>query len=333
MPSSNSAPPTQGHLQDEIDLRELLLALWNKKRVLAASAVSGLVLASIYAFLIAKPSYESTALLLPTQTVSTDQLGAAAALLGKKPTGGVDMDLYQGLLTSRKVLRKLLNAPITNLSDTGNGKVEPLHTTLGLSMNKPLAVDDALQVLEKSIKVESKESGAGGILVVKFKSTAPWLSQQIGNHVLAIGQEELRLVRIQRSSVIMERLDVAVAQARDEWDQASVALTQYKVRNRSIVVPEQMLELSRLETERSAKEQKYLLARKEYELQQLEKSKAAPPMMVFDEADLPVRKSKPRKLVILAAGLFLGLFGGIGGVLGWKMLFEGAAAPRPNTAG
>lgn len=300
-----------------------MLMLWQNKMAIVGAGIAGLVLASILAFFVIKPTYESTALLLPTQTVSQDQLGAAAALLGKKQAGGVDLELYQSLLTSRKVLRKLLDAPFTNLSDTGNGRIQPLHAVLGLDMGKAISVRETIDGLAKSIKVESKESGAGGILVIKFQSRAPWLSQQIGNNVLEIGQEELRLVRIQRSSVILERLDAAADQARQEWDQANIKLTDYKIRNRSIMVPEQILELSRLEMEKSAKEQKYLLARKEYEFQMLDKSKAAPPMMVFDEADLPVRKSKPRKMVVMVIGLFLGLVAGTGGVLAWKLLLEG----------
>jgi hypothetical protein len=265
--------------------------------------------------------------LLPTQAPAADQLGAAAALLGKKSAGSGDVDLYQSLLTSRTVIHKLLLAPIHNESDTGNGRIEPLFHILGVDTSKPIKMDFMVDGLAKSISVGSKESGAGGILEIKFSAGTPWLAQQIGSAVLEIGQEELRLVRIERSEVILSRLSLAVAQAKGEWDSTSRIVTWYKDRNRSILLPEQALELSRREMERQVEEQKYLLARKEYESQVLEKVKAAPPMMILDPPNLPSHKSKPKRSLILAAGLIAGLIGSCVGVLGWNALVLKSGKP------
>lgn len=303
---------------DEIDLRELFLTLWDKRRLIALSSAATLAISAFYAFAVAKPVFESSALLLPTQTATSSDLGAAAALLGGKKSGSADVDLYQSLLTSRTVIHKLLQTPFKNLSDTGKGRIQPLYQIMGIDTVKPGMLDRAVEGMAKSVTVGSKESGAGGILEIKFSAGAPWLAQQIGNKLLEIGQEELRLVRIERSDVILSRLNVAVAQAKSEWDSTARTLTWYKDRNRSISLPEQMLELSRLEMEKSAKEQKYLLARKEYEGQMLERAKAAPPMMILDPADLPSHKSKPKRSLILALGLMVGAMGSCVGILGWK---------------
>lgn len=301
-------PPLSNN--DEIDLLELFQTLWTGRLLIAGASAGALALATVYAFLIAKPTFESSALLLPTQTsaVSAD-LGAAAALLGGKKGGSADVDLYQSLLTSRTVIHKLLKAPIQNLSDTGRGRTQPLFQILGLDTTKPNLVENATNSLAKAVTVGSKESGAGGILEITFAAGSPWLAQQIGNSLLDIGQEELRLVRIERSNVVLSRLGIAVAQAHSEWDSTARSLTLYKDRNRSISLPEQILELSRLEMEKSTKEQKYLLARKEYESQMLERAKAAPPMMVLDPASLPTHKSKPKRLFILILGLAAGFSG------------------------
>lgn len=295
---------------DEIDLFELTIALWSRRMFIVLVTAASLAFATFYAFVMAKPVFESSALLLPTQTTSSStDFGAAAALLGGKKNGSADVDLYQSLLTSRTVLNKLLYAPVRNLSDTGMGRKEPLLRILKIDTTKPGAISDAIKGLAKAVTVGSKESGAGGILEVKFNAGSPWLAQQIGNSLLVIGQEELRLVRIERFDMIMVRLRVATDQARAEWDSTARALAWYKDRNRSISLPEQMLEMSRLEMEKSAKEQKYLLARKELESQMLEKARAAPPMMLLDSAYLPDRKSKPKRSLIMLMGL---LMGGIG---------------------
>jgi uncharacterized protein involved in exopolysaccharide biosynthesis len=297
-------------INDEIDLRDLLSALRSGIRVIVVGTLASLAVAATYAYGIAKPDYTSMALLLPTESgSSTPDLGSAALFLGAKKSGSADVDLYQSLLTSRTVIHKLLRTHMLDLSDTGKGRKVPLSELLGLDTTDPIMVERAVTGLSNAITVDSKASGAGGILEVKVVTRAPWLSQQVCNTVLDIGQEELRLVRIERSEVTVSRLAVAVQLARGEWDSAASVLAWYKDRNRSITLPEQMLDLSRLEIEKSAKEQKYLLARKELEGQLLEKAKAAPPMMILDPADLPAYKSGPRRSLIMALALLLGLTG------------------------
>jgi hypothetical protein len=179
---------------------------------------------------------------------------------------------------------------------------------LKIDSESPKEIDAFVKGISKSIVVGSKDNSTSGILEIKFRAGAPWLAQQIGTTILDIGQEELRLVRINRSSIILNRLSIAVAQSRNEWDTTTQAFTLYKDRNRSILLPEQQLELSRLEMEKSAKEQKYLLARKEYEIQLLEQAKAAPPMMILDPANLPYRMISPKRKIIISIGLFASLF-------------------------
>lgn len=315
-----------GRLEEEIDLRDLFHTLWGKRGIIALVAIGSLALSAVYAFLIAKPVFESSALLLPTQTANPDQFGAAAALLGKKATGSADVDLYQSLLTSRTVIHKMLNAPFRDLSDTGQGRIEPLFRILKLDTNNPLAVERATEGLANSVTVGSKESGAGGILEIRFAAGAPWLAQEIGQTLLEIGQEELRSVRAERSETVLPRLARIVAQTKAEWDSSARVLTGYKDRNRSIILPEQMLEISRLQMEQQVREQKYMLARKEYETQVLEREKAAPPMMILDPANLPARKVQPHRSLILVIGLIAGLVGSSVGIIWWKAIFSSGSS-------
>jgi uncharacterized protein involved in exopolysaccharide biosynthesis len=308
---------------DEIDLREIFYALCRSYRLIALSTTVAIALSAFYAFLVVKPVFVSSALLLPTQTSSSStDLGAATALLGGKKGGAAGVDLYQSLLTSRTVIHKLLQTPINNLSDTGMGRAEPLYRVLGVDTAKPINLDLVIQGLAKSVMVDSKESGAGGILEIKFSASSPWLAQQIGNTLLSIGQDELRKVRIERSDVILTRLDGAVRQSRGEWDSAASALSWYKDRNRSITLQSQFLEMARLEMEKSTKESKYLLARKEYETLVLDREKAAPPMMILDPANLPVHKSKPKRSLILLMGMFFGFSVSCIAVLGRNALMR-----------
>jgi uncharacterized protein involved in exopolysaccharide biosynthesis len=304
--------------EEEFDLRVIFQTLWKKRSTIALTSLVTLSVAAIYAFYIATPIFESSALLLPTQATTPDALGSAAALLGKKPSTSGDLDLYQSLLNSRTVIHKLLMTTVSNRSDTAKGAMEPLFRVLQIDTSLPLEMEMATYKLSNEISVGSKASGEGGILEVRISSTQPWLAQEIGNSVLAIGQEELRQIRIERAEVILPRLALVVSQAQAEWDSAARNLTSYQDRNRSISLPEQLLTVSRLEIEKEAEEQKYLLVRKEYEMQLLERSKATPPMMILDPANLPAKKSKPQRSAILVAGLMLGIIGSSFSILGWN---------------
>lgn len=313
--------PSGSPAEAQVDVLEMTRTLWEHRKIISLISLGTLLLAACYAFLIAKPIYKSTALLIPTQAPSLDQLGGAAALLGKKGGASADVELYQSLLTSRTVIRKLLLAPIQNHADTAKGRTEPVFQVMAIDTNNKALTQDAMAKLASSIDVNAKETGEGGILEVTISSEAPWLSQQIGNSVLEIGQEQIRTIRIERSSTILARLKIAAHEAQTEWDSSTSRLTWYKARNRSAMLPEQLLEISRLDMERLTKEQKYLMARREFESQQLERAKAAPPMLILDSADLPARKSKPKRVLILALGLAAGFFCGCVGVLVWSTLF------------
>lgn len=303
----------------DFDLREMFMLLWKSRHKLVLSALFGGVLACIYAFAIVKPVYESSALLLPTDPPKDEQLGAAAALLGKKVNALGDVALYQSLLTSRQVMHKLLSSKITNGDDSAKGKIEPLYEVLMLDTAKPEEMENVINSLGKLVLVESRKSSTGmggGIVEITVSSHAPWLAQQICERLIRIGQEELRSVQIERGKTIGERLTLANELARREWDSTAVKLTVFKDRNRSILLPDQMLTLLRLEMEKQAKEQKYLMARKELELQELELEKTAPPMMILDPANLPAKMVRPKRMMILVLGVMAGFFIAMGFVLG-----------------
>lgn len=319
MPDSQAQAQTPSVLltDDEFDLRMIFHTLWYRRWLILVASCASLSMATIYVFFIATPQFVSSALLLPTQSSTQDALGSAAAFFGKKSSSNGDLELYQSLLNSRTVIHKLILSNVCNRSDTAQGKIEPLFKVLSIDTSSNLEMDMATYKLSNAISVGSKATGEGGILEVRITSTQPWLAQEIGNSVLAIGQEELRQIRMDRAELILPRLAEVVKQAQAEWDTAARMLTWYRDRNRSISLPDQLLTISRMEIEKQAKEQKYLLVRKEYEMQMLERSKAAPPMMILDPASLPSKKSKPKRTAILIGGLMAGLVGSSFSVLCW----------------
>ena len=326
--TSESAHFTQPQDEQDLDLREVIQSIISRKVFILLATLIATGAGGIYAYFVAKVQYTSSALLIPVQSSSPDQLGAAAALFGKKGSGNGDLDLYQSLLSSRTVMHKLVYQKISNLSDTGKGRLESIFSVFRVDTSDALALSNLMENLSSSISVGSMSSGASGILEVKISSSNPWLAKELGNSVLMIGQEELRQIRIERSEIITSRLGNVVEQAKAEWDSAAQNLSWFKDRNRSILLASQSLTQYRLEIEKQAKEQKYLLAKKEFELQLLEKEKATPPMMILDPANLPVKKSKPnRKAIIL-----LSLVGGVISSIGWILISKALSSYKIPSA-
>ncbi len=318
---------------DEIDLRELILALWQKKWWIIACTVLAAALAIVVAMR-APRVYESTVLLIPTSTdaSSSSTLGAAAALLGKKSGGTGDLDLYQGLMNSRTVIHQLLMTDVRDWSDSGRGRMLPLWRVMRVDLKKRGAMDMAARGLLKSIEVAPNGTGEGGIIEVKVSAGQPWLAQQIANIVVDLAQEEIRRVRSERYNIILSRLERASSGARSDWNASSQQLAGYQDVNRSITLPEQQLDVDRMSTEKQVRQDKYLLVRNTVEQMRVERAKAVPPMVVLDPADYPYVPAKPKRKLIVLAGMMLGFLGSCAGVLLWKAIFAPlpVTAPRPD---
>lgn len=308
----------------DIDFRAIVLELWSNRLVLLCSAFFGAIVAGSYATFVAKPVFESTVLLIPTEVPKEDQLGTAAALLSKRQTSLGDVSLYQTLLMSRQVINGLLHERIPNLSDSAGGRMEPVYRILNLDSAKAPVMEQAIKDLSRSVSVEAVRAtagtGSGGIVQVTVSASSPWLAQELATAILGISDEATLKIRVERNHSIGARLAIATDQARREWDSAAIRLSAYRDRNRSIVLADQILAQSRLEMDKQAKEQKYLMARKELEMLELETLKAAPPMLILDPANLPATKTRPKRSMMVVVGSILGLFGAMTFQLGRSFL-------------
>jgi LPS O-antigen subunit length determinant protein (WzzB/FepE family) len=303
---------------DAIDIKVILAQLIEGRLWIFLGVFLGGAVAIYQAFVVKKPVFESLALLIATESERKGgQFSEAAALFGESSDlFGGDAELYQSLLSSRTVMYRTLLTTFHDARDTATIHEKPLFQILNLDTANKSSMESELKTLSESIEVGTKEKRQTSILNVKGRAEYPWLAQQLTNVVLKNGQEELRRVRVERYDAIMERLSVAVNMARREWDSTAKNLAYYKDRNRSISLADQALELSRLELEKQAKEQKYFLARKELEQQQMNREKATPPMLILDSANFPAKQSGPKRVLIIVAGLMAGFVCGCASVLG-----------------
>lgn len=277
-----------------------ILEQWQR---IAVATIAGTLISLGYAFL-APIEYDSSVQLVPTETQSVSQLGTAAALLGKGAAPGLeDIDLYQTLLTSRKVLMQLSNTKFKVHEE--QTEQLPLWEIYEVDSSSRIEMFYFHKALEKKVLVNTLGLGVGGVIQVSVRAKSPLLAQNMANAIVLLGQNEIESVRRMRFEAVISKLANAANSAKREWDTSVSKLTEYREINRSSLLPFQQLDLARLEMERQVREQKYLLARREEEQQKLEREKAAPPAVILDAAFLPVKKSHPKRQLIVVLGFIL----------------------------
>jgi len=93
--------------------------------------------------------------------------------------------------------------------------------------------------------------------------------------------------------------------------------------------PEVGLKLAELTREVKIKEAVYELLNQQFYQAKIEEAKNTPTVQVLDEAQVPERRSRPRRLLFALTGLLVGLVGSIGRVL-WDTYREGLQEQRPE---
>ncbi|EHK2853223.1 LPS O-antigen length regulator [Vibrio parahaemolyticus] len=202
-------PPDQQQGDEEIDLRELFVALWKGKWVIIATTFIFAIGAVLYA--LSLPNiYKSDALLAPAESSNggglskmAGQLGGLAALAGVNLGAGESSqtDLAVQVMKSRQFVEAFINKhdlliPLMAAKDweLANNKLvideeiyndstgEWLRETKGLRGAKPTA-QEAYEVFQKEV-LSVSQNKESGLYMVSVKHYSPYIAQQWVNWLI-----------------------------------------------------------------------------------------------------------------------------------------------------
>ena len=145
---------------DEISLRELIEALLRQKKLIAVITAAAIALAGIYSFIILKPTYEASMLLMTSSTqlidkeLNTDSVGNLLDSITDIP--GMNVQTYQQQILSPEVLDKTIN-------DLGMGE------------------DYTIRTLANKISIENIKDTS--MIKIKMVSTEPDKASSIINSI------------------------------------------------------------------------------------------------------------------------------------------------------
>lgn len=263
------------NVSDEVDLKELFLALWAYKFLIAALSIFVSIAAGIYALRAEKVYTASTIFALGERTSSSGilgslggELGGLAALAGVKAGSGSEEALVERFRSRDFILEvatdlNLKNDELFN-SYNPNSQTPKWKASLKAVLGLQSATEDPVNMqiwsivssYEDLVSIEVTESGS---IKISVKHTAPQRAAQIANFlaskiILVLGQENEESVDKK-----LEYLSRTLADALQDLEKAQSALKQYSLENstqafESFAVGSVMLDEMRDQRETSAED-------------------------------------------------------------------------------
>ena len=319
------------HSNDEIDIIELFGKIFQKKMTIILIAVLLMVPGAIYSIL-STPMYKSEISIYPT----TDEGGVAGALSdiqGIASAFGFNMESGSGttfyipdVAMSRRISKEIVlrkwhseeyDKPVNLISyweidDNTKFTRRVKRWIKGLfpsdKTGDPQRKYTAAAVgeLEDRVSVIEEDSG---LIIINVLMEEPQVAADIANYYIQFIKtyiaEELEIQSRKYREFIEERLASAVV----ELSESEVVLTNFRKKHTMVLEPPDIqLERGRLRRNVEVNQQVYITLKQQFEIAKIEELKELPIINVLDIAEPAAEKSKPKRLLIIAASFILGLF-------------------------
>lgn len=352
--------------EQEIDLFEWACYLWKKRRLLLKSATLGGLVGWVIAFSMPK-EYATTVRLVPeTEDVSkkANNLGGLAAMAGinlSTATGAdaISPDLYPDVVKSIPFLLELFPVEV---SAPDRGDSLTLYTYLhdhqrqawwNYPLQAPFKAWGAIRQLFSSPEEKSEReidsfhltsSQANVInalqrrigvsvdkktfvITVSVQMQDPVISARLAEVVVGRLQEYITTYRTRKAKNDLEFTRTVFADARDAYYRAQQAYAAFEDSNRNIISASYRTEQERLKNEMTVTFNVYNTLAQKLEQDKLRVQERTPVFTVIEPPSVPLKAASPKKIIILAGCIFLGLAGAIA-YLFFRSLFGNVSPPE-----
>jgi uncharacterized protein involved in exopolysaccharide biosynthesis len=298
--------------EPEVSLVEMVAPLRRRWRLVVAVAL-GIALLTALVSLVLPSEYTARTTFTPesqtTSSVSNSLVGLAGQLGFAGTLGNsVSPDFFAELLNSRELLTSTLRTEFPDFRNP-DGPRRPLLDLLNIKgKNEALRVEDGIKYLHRRARAAVDRRTSIVALTVELKS-AP-LSAAVANRMIELlnkfNLEQRQSQSRERRRFTGERLKEADSALRNTETQ----LLRFMQANRTYESsPFLTYEANRLQRQVTIKQEAFLTLNNMYEEARIAEVRDTPVLTVIDTAVEPVRRSFPRRtLLVLVAGVFgLGL--------------------------
>lgn len=344
--------------EQEIDLLELALKLWNQKKKICLWCVIGAVIGIVVAFSIPR-EYTTDVKLAPelgSGQKATGGLGAMAAMVGISggQTGGdaVSPTLYPDVVNSVPFLVGLFNVPVEDIE--GDNKLtvreyveEDLRTPwwsviMGLPFkligllrssdetldsNKPTDTfrltkkeDAVVKALQARINasVDTKTS----VITISVMMQDPLISATLADTVVSRLQEYITDYRTNKARKDLEYAELLNNEAKDNYYKAQQRYADYLDRNNGVILHSAQTTRERLQNEATLAFNLYNQTSQQVQVAKAKVQENTPVYATVTPATVPMKPSAPRKVLILVGFVFLAFVASAAWILYGKPLME-----------
>lgn len=351
------------NMRKEIDIVEIILLLWSKRRRFVINCFIGGVLSIIIAFSIPK-QYTSTVVLAPESSSASSMpggIGALASMAGIN-IGGLSgsedalyPELYPQIVSSTPFLCELLNLRIeandgelqTTLYDyLVNHQKEPwwvkilgapgklLSHMLGkdtLDITPP-SLDENMVLTRRQFLTVSALDKKIAINVDKGNSVitldATMQDAKVAAYVVSVVSENLQEYIGQYRSA-KARKDLAYteqlySEVKEKYYKAQQEYAEYADKHQGLVKMQYQIEQDRLSNERELAFNVYNQIAQQLEMARAKVAESTPVCVVMQPAIVPIKASSPKKMMMGLLYVFLAFFG----TAAWLLVDEYVISPR-----
>jgi uncharacterized protein involved in exopolysaccharide biosynthesis len=345
MSAQHPAPqPPQYLEEDEIDIRELILPLWqNRFKILKAAALTAII-GLIIGFM-TPTTYTASSTFVPQSAESggaSSNLGGLAALAGINLSAGgngadIPPTLYPKVLASAPFKSALLDASLAIDGDTlsyRNYLLNKPTPAIGLVKKYTIGLPGLLisslqgensesieeqgiaplsdeefklhQAIQELISIESNKKE--GYVTLTVVDGDPKVAAQVALATEAVLQDWIIDYKIKNAKAQYDFTERQFQLKQQEFFALQDELASFKDRNQNISSALFQNRLSRIEAEFSIANAVYTELAKQKEQAAIQLSKDTPTFSVIDPVAVPKEKTGPKKSLYLLGGFFLGFF-------------------------
>ncbi len=178
--------------------------------------------------------------------------------------------------------------------------------------------NELLNKLRSLIKlnVNKKE----GYIVISATMPEALAAAQMADRAQKLLQEYVIKFKTQKASEQLNFVENRCKEKEKEFREVEMALARFKDRNRNVATSTAMTRKQRLTSEYNLLYSVYSELARKVETQRIQVKEDTPVFRVIEPVSVPVEKSAPRRMMILAVWLFLGFFLGVAVVFGREFI-------------
>ncbi|MCG6188448.1 GNVR domain-containing protein [Maribellus maritimus] len=180
--------------------------------------------------------------------------------------------------------------------------------------------NDVLRIIAQNILLSVNDRD--GFMVLSARFFDPDLSAQVAHKTQILLQNSITKIKIEKAVAQLQFVEERYDESKKEFETAQKKLATFRDRNKNVVNAMALAEEEQLQNEYQLAFNVYSQLAQQLEQERIKVKEDTPVFSVVSPAVVPLKKSKPNRLLILVIWIFLGAITGVGWILG-REFFNG----------